>query len=59
MADAGTTKGSGIDIWEQAALRYSDQRHASDTGNSDPVLSPFRLAECTMTPRPHRSTSRR
>jgi hypothetical protein len=57
MADDGTTSGSGIEIWERAALLYSDRCHASDTGHAAPVLSPFQTADSTMMPGLHRSTS--
>jgi hypothetical protein len=43
LSDAETADGSGIEIWVQADLLYSDHRHAHDTGDLAPITSPFAM----------------
>ncbi|HEY4042066.1 MAG TPA: hypothetical protein VGM32_09515 [Rhodopila sp.] len=58
LADSATQTDSGIEIWAEADLCYSDRCHAGDTGNPDFVTSPFQTADFTTMPTWRRSTSR-
>lgn len=55
---AGTSGDSGIEVWQQANLLYSDQRHAHDSGVPAPVVSPFATPDSTMLPTTKPSRSR-
>lgn len=45
-----TTPRSGIEIWQQTKLLYSDQCHASDSGIPADVVSPFSIPDSVMLP---------
>ena len=53
-----TSEESGIEIWRNADLLYSDQRHTNQTGIPAPLGSPFATAESTMLPTTYPSQAR-
>ena len=53
-----TSDESGIEIWQNADLLYSDQRHTTQTGIPAALDSPFATVESTMLPNTYPSRAR-